>query len=94
MARWDFELNKNIALALRDAIRNEDLEAICATLQMAYQEINGICPEYYDDNDLMWDIEDLDYLDVDGEGAEDEIDYELSRFYDLCDALKIWIPVN
>lgn len=94
MARWEFELDKNTALALRDAIRNEDLVAICATLQMAYQEINEMCPEYYDDMDLMRDTEDLDYIDVDDEGAEDEIDYELSRFYDLCDALKIWIPVN
>lgn len=92
MARWNYELNEETAKFLRNAIRDENPKAICVALQQAYQEINEICPEYYDEYDLQDDLETLDYLDTDDEGVEDEIDYELSMFYDLCDNLRIWVP--
>lgn len=94
MARWEYELSKDTAKFLRDSIRDEEYEAVCVALQQAYQEINEMCPDLYDEDDLWRDIEDIDYIDTDDMDAEDEIDYELSKFYDLCDALRIWIPIN
>ena len=94
MARWDYEISEETARFLRNAIRDEDCGAICVALQQAYQEINEMCPEYYDEYDLQNDLEDLDYIDCDVEGAEDEINYELSEFYDLCDTLRIWVPFS
>jgi len=33
-------------------------------------------------------------LDASDEDAEDEFDYQLNEFYDLCDNLNVWVAMN
>lgn len=94
MAKWNYELSEKTARFLRNAIRDDDFLAVCVALQQAYQEINEMCPEYYDEYDLQEDIEEIDYIDTEDAYAEDEINYALNDFYDLCDNLRIWVPYS
>jgi len=33
-------------------------------------------------------------LDASDEDAEDEFDYQLNEFYDLCDNLNVWVALS
>lgn len=90
--KWNYEIDKDAALGLRDAIESEDGVAIAAMIQSIYQEMMDLIPE-----DIISDEELQDYIDeIDGidEDDEDEINYQLSNLYDLCDNLGIWIPTR
>ena len=90
--KWNYEIAKDTALGLRDAIENEDGLAIAAMIQTVYQEMMDLIPE-----DIISDEELQDYIDeIDGidMGDEEEVNYQLSNLYDLCDNLGIWIPTR
>ena len=88
--KWNYELR--CGRALRRAIEDEDLEKVLLTLRQAYREL--LRAGYIDEDDyeeytsnIDYQLEDTDNLD------EDEVDYELSDFYDLCDNLRIWVSM-
>ena len=85
--KWNYTLKSG--KALRQAIADEDYEAVKERLIAAYKEINEAMPDIYDEDDLAYDISNLEVMDLD----EDEIDYALSDFYDLCDNLGIWVDI-
>lgn len=90
--KWNYEIDKNTALALRDAIESDDGVAIAAMIQSIYQEMMDLIPE-----DIISDEELQDYIDeIDGidDDDEEEINYQLSNLYDLCDNLGIWLPTE
>ena len=95
MAKWEYTLKNS--KALRSAIDEEDYYGIVEALKDSYTEIHQALPDVYDEDDLERDIEELDILlenleDSDG-GAEDEVDYALNEFYDLCDNIRVWVEI-
>lgn len=60
-------------------------------------------PDIYDEDDLENDLEELDnqldncknYEDcsMTEDDVQDEINYMLRQFYDLCDDLRIWVDL-
>lgn len=87
---WNYTLKSG--KALRTAIDNEDYTALKSALTAAYKEINKALPEDFDEDELEEKLTDLEFLDLDSD-AEDDWNYELSEFYDLCDALRIWVSI-
>lgn len=91
MAKWKYTLNSGSAL--REAIDNEDAEQVVKCLLFCYRELQS----KLDDEDKKYcefDIEDtievLHFYVVDPDD-EDNINYYLDEFYDLCDELRAWI---
>ena len=87
---------------LRKCIREEDTESILKTLKKCYMEIHKVMPDWYDEDDLENDIEDIDneldnyynmeeYDDLTEEDIDDNVNYLLDKFYGLCDAGDIWV---
>lgn len=93
MARWKYTLKSGSAL--REAIDNEDAEQVVKCLLLCYKELlDKLVGE--DRKGFMWDIEDtinvLTLYELDPDD-EDNINYYLEEFYDLCDELRAWIEV-
>lgn len=98
MKKWNYTLKTGTRL--RKAINEENHEEILQLMIRAYREIInyfiyiGLTDEkdfedefnYYTENILLM-LEDKEY-------DEDEINYELSDLYDLCDNNGIWIPLR
>ena len=97
--KWDYELKSGNAL--RKAVEDEDYSEIQKQLINCYKELYDILPdEDFDLSDVEDKIEDITILDTDEsevdsiEDLEDSWNYELSDFYDFCDAYNVWIPLN
>lgn len=93
MARWKYTLNSGSAL--REAIHNEDTEQVVKCLLLCYKELlDKLVGE--DRKGFMWDIEDtinvLTLYESDPDD-EDNINYYLEEFYDICDELRAWIEI-
>ena len=93
MAKWNFTLRfgKN----LREAIEAEDAEAVVKCLIACYRELLN----KMDDEDKDWkkfDIEDsievLTLYAIDPDD-EDDVDYYLAEFYDICDDVGAWVAI-
>jgi hypothetical protein len=91
---WKYELSKNTALKLRKANDEGSYDDLKEALKSAYKEIINAIPDYFDESDYDSYTEDFDVYSEDDENVDDEWDYELSKFYDLCDDLRIWIPTD
>lgn len=87
---WSYTIKSGAKL--RRAIEDEDYEAVKEALIDCYSELfnEGLIDE--DDYD-RW-TSDIEFLDSDSEDAEDEFDYELNDFYDLCDNLNVWVALD
>lgn len=84
MARWDKVCTEFIEV--RNAIYNEDGKAVLDGLK-------EICEKYSNEDwDFAQDFQDLgdDLHDAD----EDEVDYWLDEFYDLCDNARVWLELE
>ena len=98
MREWKYTL-KNGKI-LREAINAENYEKILKTLKECYIEIldffvkEGLTEQEDRDNEYEEYIENIDILlgDVDTI-EEDDINYELSLLYELCDNTNIWIEL-
>lgn len=78
--------------ALRKAIDDEDYNGVRDTLIACYKEIAEKRPDVIEDEYELNDyIESIEILDANDDDIEDSLDYELSEFYDLCDANNIWV---
>lgn len=88
--RWNYTLKSG--KALRDVIEDEDLLGICSALQLCYQELfdAGII----DEDDKNEYISAIDFIDLEDEDVEDQIDWELDNLYDLCDNLGVWVDFS
>ena len=91
MANWKYKLKSGSAL--REAIYNEDEEQVVKCLLLCYKELQSKLTE----EDKEWkgyDIEDsievLEFYDADPDD-EDDVNYYLEDFYDICDELRAWI---
>ena len=76
---------------LRQAIDNDDYQAVIDNIKACYQEM--LDKEVIDEDDFYDWTEQLDWLDLDSEDVEENIDYELSNLYDACDNLGCWIAM-
>lgn len=92
MRGWRYVLKSG--RALRDAVESADYDDIFESLKDCYRELrnNGFIDE--EDyrkwvREIVWISEERD-LPFD----EDEVDYLLADFYDLCDNLRIFIPLR
>ena len=97
--KWSHKVPDEMAKDLRKAINDDNYEVVITTLISIYNYLQDILPEDYD-NFIDYAIEDLEFLDISPDADEDEMEefyddlnYNLDRFYDFCDDLKIWIPV-
>ena len=92
-AKWKYQLKSGVDL--RKAIDNGDAEAVREALIDCWKEINSLMPDDFTDDELESKVEDLQWLDTDDEEEfEENVDYELSDFYDFCDAFKVWVPLT
>ena len=96
--KWNHKVPDIMAKNLRKAIDDDNYEVIITTLISIYKYLKDILPEDLDDS-IDSAIEELEFLDISPDADEDEMEefYEelnanLSNFYDFCDDLKIWIP--
>lgn len=95
-SRWEYEVDKNLALSLREAIKDDDALATCSFMQLIYDDIY----EKINDEDIFTEDElerykeDIDLIDLDAKDADEAVNYELDNLYDFCDSLNIWIPIN
>lgn len=86
---WKVQINSG--KALRAAIEDDDYDAVIKGIKDCYKEMleKGVI----DEDDFEEWTEQLDWLDLDSEDAEEAIDYELSNLYDACDNLDCWIAM-
>lgn len=95
-SRWEYEVDKNLALSLREAIKDDDALATCSFIQLIYDDIY----EKINDEDIFTEDElerykeDIDLIDLDAADADEAVNYELDNLYDFCDNLNIWIPLS
>ena len=101
---WKFRLDSKLAKDLRGAIDREDYQALRTALEdswrFLYNTIND--EDILSESELETKIDDLEFLDVEpnseidvyDDDIEDNFNYELSDFYDFCDAFRIWIPLH
>ena len=89
MKKWNYKLTSGPAL--RKAIDDGDLDETLSCLIESYAELENLVnrPTISEDIDLK--IEELRMLQSDDGVDEDEVDFELSEFYDLCDRLGAWV---
>lgn len=93
MSNWVYTLKTG--KALHEAIHEGDVDLVVKCLLVCYKELYGKLT----DEDKEWrgyDIEDaietLTYFDAD-EAEDDDVDYYLDDFYNLCDELRAWITL-
>lgn len=96
---WDYTL-KNGKM-LRKAISDGDAAEVLHTLRTCYEEINEVMPDIFDEDDLDSCIDDIENeldnyenyenYDMTMSDVEDNVDYLLGKFYDICDDLNIWV---
>lgn len=89
-ARWSYTLKSGSALRL--AIKDESPMGVINSLKKAYTELKdaGLIDEY----DFDSYISDLEIYEEDDDDIEESADFELDNFYDLCDYLRVWIPLD
>ncbi len=94
MAKWNYTLRWG--KQLREAIKAEDTTMVVKCLICCYRELlNKLSDEDMDDYkfDIEETIEILMFYEADPDD-EDNVDYYLSEFYDMCDDLRAWVAVD
>lgn len=87
---WSYTIKSGAKL--RRAIEDEDYEEIKDCLMDCYSEL--LNNKIIDEDDYESWTESVEMLDPDDEEAEDEFNFELSVFYDLCDNLNVWVALD
>ena len=88
--QWQYTLKSGSLL--RDAIDEGDLQQVQYALIDCYDELHD--HDLLDDGEYDSYVEDVRMLDASDEDAEDEFDYQLNEFYDLCDNLNVWVALS
>lgn len=101
MSEWKHILKngKKLRKAINDDNNMQTLEA----LKECYKEINRIMLPAFDDDDLenvLFEIdnqldncENYEDYDMTEDDVQDEINYLLRQFYDICDEMRIWVDL-
>ena len=93
MAQWNYTIKWG--KQLREAITAEDTELVVRCLLACYRELlNKLSDEDKDwkQFDIEDTIENLTYYDADPDD-EDDVNYYLEEFYDICDEIGAWIAI-
>ena len=88
---WNYELE--CGSDLRNAIKDGNCNKVLELLKVAYKALldKGVI----DEDEYNEHIEDMCWMDPKDEDFDvDELDYELDKFYDLCDERRVWIPLD
>ena len=83
---WKYTIPQELANPFRAAIENSDLEGLKESIDRIYSWM--LEEELIDEDDYESYSESVMAAE-----DEDDLDYELSDLYDLCDNLAIWIPL-
>lgn len=93
MTKWVYTIQHG--KALREAIQNDDERLVVKCLLQCYKELYNKLSE----EDKEWwgfDIEDtieiLTYYVADPDD-EDDVNYYLQEFYDICDDVRAWVSI-
>lgn len=89
MSRWEYTLKSG--RKLRSSIKDGDPMKVLDMLRQSYKELLDV--GIIDDSDYESYIEDFELYDADDEDIEESVDYELDNFFDLCDNLRVWVPI-
>lgn len=89
MSRWEYTLKSG--RKLRSSIKDGDPMKVLDMLRQSYKEL--LDAGIIDDSDYESYIEDFELYDADDEDIEESVDYELDNFFDLCDNLRVWVPI-
>jgi len=91
MGAWRYELPEKHADFLRRCIDEGYIEGVATAVKVALGWIQHTVRA----SDISYRLDEiLDEVEcVDDESTEEDIDYILSEFYDLCDDYMIWIPI-
>lgn len=89
VGKWNYTLKSGEAL--RHAIADGDGQMVVLHLITCYREL--LDAGYIDANDYERYVEEIRECIEDDEVDVDAVNYELHEFYDLCDALRVWVPV-
>lgn len=95
MAQWKYTIESG--KSLREAIENGDTMQTVKCLLKCYKELrNKLSDE--DSEDYEYDIADtigvlMSYELSPDEDDEENINYYLEEFYDICDAVRAWISM-
>lgn len=93
MAQWNYTLR--FGKKLREAIEAEDEKMVVKCLIACYRELlNKLSDEDREDYeyDIKESIEILTYYEADPDD-EDNVDYYLEEFYNICDDVRAWIAI-
>ncbi len=90
MARWNYQLKSGASL--RRAINDGDPISVLDQLFRCYEELRS--EGIIDEDDFDSYTGDFELYDEGDEDLEDTVDYELDNFYDLCDNIGVWIPLD
>lgn len=85
MSKWNYKLK--CGSKLRKVIYDGECMKTLELIRCAYDEL--LKRKLIDKDDYESYTEDFDLYDEDD---EDSINYELDNLYDLCDALRVWVP--
>lgn len=86
--KWNYVIETETAKKFRNAIEAGDLYDVQSSIIDIYEEIFN--KGFIDEDDYNEYVEEVTDIDVN----EDEIDFQLSELYDLCDNLGVFIPTN
>ena len=88
MARWNKTCKE--FKDVREMIDNCDTDGIMKSLIKICDKYSKADDDFADDFEELMDEMQIEYED-NPEFGEDECDYQLSEFYDLCDAARVWL---
>lgn len=86
--KWNYVIETETAKKFRNAIEAGDLYDVQSSIIDIYEEIFN--KGFIDEDDYNEYVEEVTDIDVN----EDEINFQLSELYDLCDNLGVFIPTN
>jgi hypothetical protein len=93
MAQWNYTIH--FGKQLREAIEAEDTRMVVRCLIACYRELlNKLSDE--DREWKGWSIEDsIEVLSLYASDPDDDdnVDYYLDEFYDICDDVRAWIAI-
>ena len=95
MGMWKYTIN--FGTALREAIEDGNTEETVECLSKCYEELMSKLSKT-DKEDLKYEIEDtIDMLNSyefsSDEEDEENIDYYLAEFYDICDSVRAFVSL-
>ena len=90
MIGWEYTLKSG--KKLRSSIDEGDPMKVLDALRQSYKEL--LDADIIDDYDYESGTGNFELYDADDEDIEESVDYELDDFFDLCDNLRVWVPIR